>query len=222
MSNKREIAKTPEMPFLNPQIIEMLTQLCFRADDHTIPPVDCIFVFGTAISFKELALSLKQLIEKNVNSTILITGGIEAYEDSMPAVRSEAERIFEEIKAFVPKTTQVILEKKSQNTLENVVFGLELLPKMPSSLCFIGKSFHMGRAYLTLRKYLPNAKLYQHGYNTVYPGITSPISRDNWFLFPEFSARVWGEFIRINTYGKRGDIHFDEVKELVEEFNQTM
>lgn len=51
---------------------------------------------------------------------------------------------------------KIILEKKSMNTLENVIFSFDLLRKKkisPKSICFVSKSHHALRCLLTLKKY---------------------------------------------------------------------
>ena len=53
-----------------------------------------------------------------------------------------------------------------------------------------------------------------------YTEATDVIARENWHTFEFGRTRVWGEFLRIKTYGQRGDIEYNEVRELVEEIDQ--
>lgn len=209
----REIPKKPEVPQLTQERIALLTELCFRHDSKEIPKVDLIFVFGTAVSFDEVGQSLKKVM--GCSNQILFTGGVEKYFDSIVHEAPESEMLYEIVKKDIPSTTKVLLETKSRNTLENLEFGLKLLEQMPKSVCFIVKSFHSGRAYLTLRRFLPEAKIYQDSFDPTYPNRPGKMTRDNWYLDEEYRARVWGEYLRIQAYGERGDLDFTEVKPLL-------
>lgn len=223
MIKSREVARTPEAPPMSSESISLLNTLCFRKDDEHLPEVDCIFIFGSAISYKEIGETLNSLLEKNISKKIIITGGIVNYQDADSSSLSEAEMIYDAIKHYIPNSTNVILEKKSKHTLENVVFGLDMLEKKPKSLCFIGKSFHAGRAYLTFRKYIPQAMLYQCSVNPLFPTALEHLHVNNWHLNPEFSGRVWGEFLRIKKYGERGDIDYNDVtKSLINQIDKSI
>jgi len=211
MIKSREVARTPEVPPMTPEMIQLLNTLCFRKDDAHLPKVDCIFIFGSAVSYNEIGGTLNSLLVDNLSQEIIISGGIVNYQESETHSLSEAEMIYDAVMHYIPKSTNVILEKKSQNTLENVVFGLGMLDKKPNSMCFIGKSFHVGRAYLTLKKYLPEAILYQRSVNPLFPSASEHLNVNNWHCYPEFSGRVWGEFLRIKKYGERGDIDYNNV-----------
>lgn len=219
----REVARTPTVPPMSLKIIQHLNILCFRTDDIIIPKVDCIFIFGSAVSYKEIGETLNSLLIQNLSQEILITGGIVNYQESDVNILSEAEMIYSAIKHHIPNFINVMLEKKSQHTLENVILSLDMLDKKPNSICFIGKSFHSGRAYLTLKKYLPNVALYQRSVNPLFPSASMPLDINNWPHEPAFCARVWGEFLRIKKYGERGDIHYDsQTRNLVEQINDAV
>lgn len=154
---------------------------------------------------------------------IIISGGIVNYQDSDIHSFSEAEMIYNAIMHYIPKSVNVILEKKAQHTLENVVFSLDMLDKKPNSMCFIGKSLQAGRAYLTLKKYLPNTKLYQRSVNPLFPLALELLTVNNWHYYPEFVGRVWGEFLRIKKYGERGDIDYNNVeKDLIDQIENSV
>lgn len=215
----REIPKKPHVPSLTDEQIRLLTELCFRSESREIPQVDLIFVFGTAVSFQEVGESLKKVIDRS--NLILFTGGVERYVDSIVHERPESEMLYDIVKKDIPNTTKVVLETSSRNTLENVQFGLKLIEK-PKSLCFIVKGFHSGRAYLTLRKFLADAKIYQDSFDPTYPNSEKKMTRENWYLDEEYRARVWGEYLRIKTYGERKDLDFSEVQDLLRSINGTV
>lgn len=208
----REIPKKPQTPELTFEKIELLTSLCFRNDDQEIPKVDLIFVFGSAICFSEMKEAILKVIHQS--DCLLLTGGIEKYVDSSVHDLPESLMLYETVKDELPKNVKVICEEKSRNTYENLDFGLKLLKANPKSVCFIAKSFHAGRAYLTLRKFLPDAKIYQRTFNPSYAEPCA-LTREDWWKNKEYSARVYGEFLRIKKYGSRNDLLLDEVKEWI-------
>jgi uncharacterized SAM-binding protein YcdF (DUF218 family) len=218
----REIPKIPKCPPLNDQLIHDLTALCFRKDDAHIPNVDCVFVFGTAVSFKELGESLSALLSQKITRQLVITGGLEKYHDSWHHEIPEAEMIFDAIKGHIPKDIEVHLEKASQNTLENVLFAKEMLPNHLSSMCYVSKGFHAGRCRLTLKKIFPNISLFQHTFVPIYPTAGFQFRSNNWHTNPEYAGRVYGEFLRIKSYGERGDLNLQEAKVLLNNIDKHL
>ena len=62
-----------------------------------------------------------------------------------------------------------------------------------------------GRQWRTLAKHLPNhLKFIPFTFDAAYEGIS--LSRDNWMDTEMGRSRVWGEYLRIIHYGKKGDI----------------
>jgi hypothetical protein len=208
----REIPKLPEVPELTSEKIALLTELCFR-NDTEVPPVDLIFVFGSAICFQEMKQSIQTVIPQS--KQLLLTGGIEKYIDSSVHDLPESTLLYEVIKDALPSELLVFCETKSRNTYENLKFGLQLVPQKPTRVCFIAKSFHAGRAYLTLKKFLPDSVVYQRTFDPIYPRCKMPMTRSGWWKEKEYSARIWGEFLRIKKYGDRGDLILDEAQDLI-------
>lgn len=221
--NKREISRYPESPILTPKLIQLLNQICFRKDDsldilHTLntknAKTDAIFIFGTDVSPIELWATLDPLLQSNISDKIIFTGGYVDYDDTQPHSLSVARGMFDTVKHKIPENIEVVLQEKSKNTLEDVLFSLDLLAE-PKSICFVARNFHAGRAYLTLKKYLPGCNLYQKSIAEVLPDLSLMVSRDHWHEYPKQCALVWGEYLRIKKYGERGDIAFEEVSETV-------
>ena len=212
---EREIAKIPSVPDLSPRAITLLGKLCFRGTAKQISYADCIMIFGTAVSFHELAESFFQLIKTIKTKKIIITGGMEKYADAKKHDWVESETIFAAIKDAIADDVTVYLEKKSQNTYENVFFSLPFLDRSISSICFLTKSFHATRAYLTLKKLVPQVDIFPFTYDAIYPTVGKRFRQEDWFVYPEYLARVWGEFLRIKYYGKRGDLPLEEVEDIL-------
>lgn len=218
----REIPKLPDMPVLNYRVIDLLTQLCFRKDnDINGQPVDAIFVFGIPELFAAAAAkAVLEAVTKSKSDLLVLTGGHPTYCDSFFVQRPESEVFYDYIKGKLPGNISVQLEITSNNTLENVTHSLPWLINC-HKIIFVTKNFASGRNYLTMKKFLPNALLLQISFNVFYPG-GNEITRDNWYSFEDSRKRVWGEFLRIKTYGQRGDIEYDEVANLIKEINENI
>lgn len=186
--------------------ISLITDCCFRENDSNIPTVACIFVFGAATSLNELEHSVHGILTRNISSRILFTGGVHNYYEPTPYVVSAAKQMYEVSRKYIPKTMEVLLEEKSSNTLENVLYGSSLMREIPDSLCFISKSYHAGRAYLTLKKQFPNTEIFQHAFDAIEPKTGMLITRSNWHEKTETRLHVLEEFLRIEKYSRRGDI----------------
>ena len=126
--------------------------------------------------------------------------------------------ILDYIKSQDFSNIEFILEKSSNSVIENVINGLKLYEKSINSLVFVNRSQGAGRCYLTLRKYLPHAKIFQQVFESDYDGIK--IGRNNWFITEFGRGRVWGEFLRIKKYGQEGKIEFKEVADLVKKIEE--
>jgi len=210
-----EIERNPTAPRLNKKAIDLITQLCFRKDDQ-IQKVDGIFLFSTAFRVKELARLVENLLLANVSKKVFITGGFSPLVVSLGLNRTEADLVLDEIDRERFRDVDFFIERKSTNTLENVTETLKI-PEFSQCerILFVFKSHAAGRGYLTLKKFFPQAKIFQKTLPGKYPGVEKEITRDNWHTFSFGRSRVWGEFLRIKTYGSRGDIEYDSVRDLV-------
>ena len=216
------IPRNPEAPDLDDESIKLLTQLCFRQDDKT-ERVDLIFVYGTATCSiaKRMARVVLDLLNKNVCDKVIITGGFTNKSDTKKFSKAESDLLIDEIDVDKYNRVEFIIENKSFNMLENVTEALRILDfSNYKKILFIFKSHAAGRGYLTLRKYLPKTEILQKTFNTKYSKAELEINRDNWHTFDFGRSRVWGEFLRIRKYGQRGDIEFDEVKDLVRQIDR--
>ncbi len=211
MAEIREIPKNPQSPDLNEEVIKLLTKLCFRKNDE-IDKVDMLFVLGNT-DFVQTSRIVRDLLNKNVSKTVLISGCMPQYEDSRILDKSEAEIILDYIRPHEFPNIEFFLEKNSNNVAENIKNGIKLIDKIINSLYFINRSQGAGRCYLSIRKYLPHIKIYQQVFESDYDG--KKVGADNWFKTEFGRGRVWGEFLRIKKYGQEGLIEFNEVANLV-------
>lgn len=214
-----EISRNPLAPSLNKKAISLLTRLCFRKDDP-IKKVDGIFIFSSSHEIKKLASLIERLLLKKISPKVFITGGITYNLLNLNLKTSknptEADLLLNAININKFKNVNFFVERESTNTLENVAETL-VHPefKKCKNLLFVFKSHAAGRGYLTLKKYLANVNLWQKTFNTKYAESEKVITRYNWHTFLFGRERVWGEFLRIQKYGLRGDIEYDSVRGLV-------
>ncbi|MEK3885699.1 YdcF family protein [Paenibacillus sp. PL2-23] len=198
----REISKEPPVPILNDDQIATITEAVFMKEIVDEPKCDVIFVFGgkhpghwlTAIS----------AYRKGLGSRIIVTGGLT--NNNKRAGISEAEIIKHHLlEADIPREV-ILLETRSCNTLENVLFARDLFDfSNVRSLLFVCKSHSAGRQYRTLKKHLsPDIRYIPAIFDTEYQGVK--IRRDSWADTEIGRSRVYGEYLRICRYGDRGDI----------------
>ena len=213
---QREISKKPTIPALNKEQIDLLTSLCFLEDNAMEKSdLDTVFLFGTSISLDKAAEVILQLVRKPTVKKLILTGGCPTYNDSYKIVNAESELLYDIISKDVPSHIEVCLETKSNNCQENVSNSLSFLQDS-NSIALVTKNFGMGRHYLTFRKFFPGKKISYQSFEPLYPESELYITKDNWFNHKEHISRVWGEYLRIKSYGERGDIEFEEVKSLIE------
>lgn len=225
---KREIERNPKIPFFTEKIVKLLTELCFCPDDR-IEPVDLIFVFGSSSSLKKIKDLIKELLDQNISLEVFISGDGSLYNNALKTSgKSESFSILQKINPRIYPKVKFYLEDKSNNTLENVTEALKVLDiRRYKSILYIAKSHASKRCYLTLRKFTQNTKLLRKTFNRLYPNTNTELSRDAWHTFGFGKSRVWGEFLRIKTYGERGDIFYDQktanlIKKIENELNMQL
>ncbi len=215
-SKQREILKKPPVPILSKEKIDVLMQLCFLKDNALSQKnIDSVFMFGTPISLDKAIQAILPLVQKPQVRKLILTGGAPTYCDSHKIIKSEAELLYDRIKNDLPGHIEVYLEKESYNSKENVANSLAYLQNT-SSVAIVTKNFASGRHYLTFKKFFPDIKIYHQSFSVLYPDSKFYLTKDDWFKHEEHLSRVWGEFLRIKAYGERGDIEFEEIRELVE------
>lgn len=204
MSFEREISRFPHPPQLGATLIDELTNLCFY--EQKIGPVDLLFVFGSSILQDKLGALIDEIIDKTQVATVLITGGVAQYNDLVLGSIAESECILSAVRHKNRKNLRFILETTSTNTLENVLEAQKVYNLCSSQrILFVAHSYAMMRSYLTLRRVHPWGEI--TGFPFEIPsGIDEyPINKANWFKTTKGKALVWGEYLRFEKYGRRGD-----------------
>lgn len=215
MTKLREINKRPSPPAMSADMLAALTKLCFfSAEPHS---ADVLFVFGSHIRHREIAHIITDVLHEHPIPTVILTGGIADYKATNYVPQAESSLLFELLpKNEFPNTT-FILETASKNTLENVQNAMVLFDfdHVKNSM-FISHAYAARRAALTLKGYLPHVTL--GNYPVIIPSLDSdfPLSELDWYKTEYGRSIIWGEYLRIKTYGERGDFPIRDVRELMD------
>ena len=168
--------------------------------DDGIAQVDLAFIFGTN-HYKKLIALVSDLWQKRLFNKVLISGG-HKFTDSI----NEAESIAKQLIAEELPVNKLLLENKSTNTLENVLFSKKLLEekdvlKNINSILIVAKNYHARRALMTIKKYFPkNIKFYIATYDAY------GFDKNDWWQRIENKNRVINEFEKIKKYLDKKDI----------------
>ena len=190
---------------LQPEEIKHITQTVFVASESE--PVDLLFIFGTSSIDSEILESVACACQQGHFPKVLVSGlsGRRYYETGQPLASIMRDEL---ITRGVPSDI-ILVQDRSTNTLEDVAFSLDVLEEhdiSPNSIAFLCKAHHSGRCLRTLRKFFPSQTLLPITYVAKYDGIK--VSRENWYHHQVSRGRVYGEYLRIIEYTKRGDIAY--------------
>lgn len=206
-TTKKEINRQLAFPDTLLPHAKDIEQLCFRKNDTDLSDIDTLFVFGSVSNLENMKKAILYILKAASISTIIISGGV----TKKTAPLSEALIIFNAIKDNLPANIKIILETQAQNTKENVELSLKAYPALKKSkLCFVSKYFAAGRSFLTLRSKLPQTLIKQYAF------VANDCAPKEWVQNEETKSLIWAEIMRIFTYGRRGDILYNPVKEKVE------
>lgn len=204
------IPRFPETPPLSDAQVSALTRIVFLDPPGEPEACDLIFVFGG--THAALWRAAAEAYDRGLGPRLLLTGGVNprgthggARENAgkVPEARFLAGKLIE---AGVPEN-RLILEERSTNTLENVLFAREVFDfESVGSVLLVCKSYAAGRKYRTLRRHLlAGVRIVPYPFDTTGRD-GQLITRENWMESAEGRARVYGEYLRIVTYGARGEI----------------
>ncbi len=200
----RSIPREVAVEDLSPEEIDGITQTVFVVSESN-QPADLLFIFGTSTIDSEILESVARDCLQGRFSKVLATGlsGRLCYETGRPL----ASIMRDELMARGVPSDIILVQDKSTNTLEDVAFSLDVLEKhsiSPNSIAFLCKAHHSGRCLRTLRKFFPSQTLSPVTYLAEYEGVK--VSKADWYRHAVSRGRVYGEYLRIIKYSKRGDI----------------
>lgn len=171
--------------------ITKINNLMFNKSDD-ISKGEIILVLGSS-SIKRIEKAIE--ISKKYNLKILISGGNYLKKENI----YEYEKYYIYCLTHDIKEENIILEKKSTNTLENIIHSLDLIKNNYKNIIVISSSQHILRVKLTIEKYLKEQNItnlnffYEKSYATLVP-------KDNWYLKNEAKEIIKGELERILKY----------------------
>lgn len=160
---------------------------------------DLAIVFGNR--HQETLKKVFQLYQKGLVSKILLSGGINKITG-----QNEAEQMANDLVAKGVKKEDLILENKSTNSLENVLFSKKKIEQeigfsKIKKIIAVVKHYHSRRTLMTFKKYFPKTvELLPVTYN-IYG-----FDRDNWYKSEVGRKKVLEEWEKIPIYLAKGDI----------------
>ena len=194
------IPREVDPPPLTADAVARIARCVFR------PPAtadaELLFVFGTIRARWD---GVADSWRRGLFPRLLLTGGCgpgwAAY--GVPIARG----MRQELLALGVPPGRMAIQDRSQNTLEDVAFSLDLLgtgDAAPKRLVYAAKPHHSGRCFLTLRRFLPDSELLYHPLPSATGGVAIDVA--TWHDDRESRARVYAEYLRIIEYSARGDI----------------
>lgn len=193
----------PPCPTMNQALVNVLTDLCFQQEEQEVS--DLLFVFGSNVKQKEIAGLISKLIDHHLVDQVIITGGIANFGNSYLQNRPESESIY----AFLPERHQqqnILLETRSRNMLENIVEAKKMVSfEKIKTISFICQAYASKRAALSLKHFFPNATIHCIPFSVPSDHIEYPVNAAHWFKTKYGQSLILGEYLRLITYGNRGD-----------------
>ena len=183
---------------MDTQKIDQITKYIFLDDNDK--KADLAIVFGTRSYMKALQ-NVIPLYKSKFVPKILFTGGINEHTgiNEGQTLRQEA------IKAGIPKKN-ILVEDKSTNTLENVLFSKDIIEKEIGlenikSITLIVKDYYSRRAVMTIKKHFPKKIIFK-----ISPYQMFDFTSKDWYLSEKGKEKVFEELGKIKTYLAKGDI----------------
>jgi hypothetical protein len=223
-----DIPNTPHPPPLSAAVIDEITEIVFGAAAAP-QPCDLIFIFGG--SHPGLWIAGAQAYHAGLGPTIIATGGYKPtavrHHTWQHGMRPEALVIRDELVLLGVPEQAILVEERSTNSLENVLFAQQLYDFATlTSILVICRSHGVGRQCRTLRRHIdPRIAVRAYPFDTNVGREGVPVSRENWMTMAESRAGVFAHLLKIIKYGRRGEIEAletmsDELLAVVNEWLQ--
>jgi len=180
---------------IRPQFEVVLSFLSQSTPLRELPKCEGLFVFGHVNPY--LASHATILYKAGKAPRVVLTG--KGGRKTIPNdFETEADYYASILKKEGVPESAMILERDSMNSLENIIFGMEVCNKVgfyPQTLIISSIPALMLRSLVTFRKQLPGIRLYASTFNPVVEEYTDP----------QRILRVLDEFERIAKYAQKGD-----------------
>jgi hypothetical protein len=224
------IPNTPQPPALSPALIDEITGIVFEKDEPP-QPCDLIFIFGG--SHPGLWISGAEAYHAGLGPKILATGGYKAtafrHHTWQHGTRAEALVIRDELVMLGVPQEDIVVEDRSTNSLENVLFAQEVYDFSPiNSILTVCRSHGAGRQCRTLRHHIaPRIRVLPNTFATNVGHSGPDVTRENWMTMAESRAGVFSHLLKIIKFGRKGDIEpltqmSDELLAVVHQWLDTM
>ena len=183
---------------------DVIDRLLFEGLNDDGASVDCIIVLGSTKAAKyRVPAAVKAFFSGRSEKIMLCGGKIKNFSGESV---TEADNMYQKALELGVPEASMIVEKSSQNTIENILCALlELQRSMwlnqVKSVLLVTTTYHMRRSY-HIAKYLFPSHI------SVYscPADDTTTKRDNWMNTPEGIDRVKKEALKIVRYVNSGVI----------------
>lgn len=182
-----------------------------------LPLTDGIFVFGHIN--KELPAYAADLYLEGKAKKIVLTG--KGRIEIPDGFSTEAELYASIVKAKGVPPEDVVLEKESTNSLENILYGMKKCHEVgfyPSSLILVSMPPLLKRALATFKKQFPELKLCGSTFDLPVSEYLAPTRLTN----IRNPIRLVGELERFKEYADKGDMVAVEIPEDIKKASEVI
>ena len=182
---------------MNQKEIRKITEYIFLT---SVPQkADLALVFGTR--HQEAINAVYELYRDKLVNRILVSGGINRITGE-----NESEEMSKKLVSLGVNQEDILLEDKSTNSLENVLFSKDVIEKklgfgVIKKIIAVVKHYHSRRALMTLKKHFPKIVKFIPVTYEIY-GFT----KNDWFTSEVRIKSVLSEGEKIPKYLSQGDI----------------
>jgi len=182
--------------------VEIVDRLLFQGLEDTEENADCILVLGSLKAAKYRIPVAVQAYNAGRASKIILCGG--KMRDFADRKCSEAEYMLQAALELGVAEEDIVLENKSQNTVENILFALIALQQTLGlnkvrSVLLVTTAYHMRRSMAIARYLFP-----AHIAVMPCPADDTNTRRDNWMHTPAGVERAKAEAMKIVGYVANG------------------
>lgn len=186
-----------------------MTNLLFEGIDDDGQSGDCILVLGSSQCLKYRLPKALELYGAGRAGKILCSGGMTWENQS----KTEAELMRDKAVELGVAPENVLVEKESTNTKENVLASLLVLDRAFQlhrlrRILVVTTTYHMKRTHLTLKTYMPEWVSY-----SLCPVDDRTTGKNNWWLNRYGRKRVKEESLKIIEYIQMGALKDDVFQE---------
>lgn len=166
-----------------------IDKIVFSNINDTGESCEYALVFGHAMLINERTIKAVEMYKKNRVKKIVFMGGGYGDSNASDCHIPESHQMRDYAINFGVKPNDIIIEDKSSNTKENILFTIKLLNLTPNdTVMLITSEFHLKRCDAIIKKYLP-------GIHTILVKVLDGVNdRDCWFK----NDMIW------NNNGKHG------------------